>query len=152
MCLCLTSGYRAPPVVLQTELIPYTSLINTTLHDTGRFFSYFLQLCKFYNTDQYFDTIFAFFSREFWDLVKAVYCKMLTMCTRALDDEASEKKERWKPGLVALHHNINFLFAFISGQISFMQEICRFSSHKTSRYVLIFLQFSSCSKLLFKFA
>ena len=31
----LFSAYRSPPEVLQTEIIPYISLVNTTFHDTG---------------------------------------------------------------------------------------------------------------------
>ncbi|XP_060598145.1 cell cycle checkpoint protein RAD17-like [Ruditapes philippinarum] len=42
----LFRSYRAPPVVLQTELIPYTSLINTTLHDTGQI-SFMQEICRF---------------------------------------------------------------------------------------------------------
>ncbi|XP_053394672.1 cell cycle checkpoint protein RAD17-like [Mercenaria mercenaria] len=42
----LFRGHRAPPVVLQTELIPYISLINTTLHDTGQI-SFIQEICRF---------------------------------------------------------------------------------------------------------
>lgn len=42
----LFRSYRTPPVVLQTEIIPYISLINTTLHDPGQI-SFMQEICRF---------------------------------------------------------------------------------------------------------
>ncbi|KAH3695968.1 hypothetical protein DPMN_083427 [Dreissena polymorpha] len=48
----LFRSYRSSPVVLQTELIPYISLINTTLHDTGQI-AFMQEICRFSNQRKY---------------------------------------------------------------------------------------------------
>lgn len=43
---CLFKNYAKPPEVLQTEILPYISLINTTLHNPGQI-AFIQDICKF---------------------------------------------------------------------------------------------------------